>query len=244
MSNTCITFDEYLKRNIVNKGEDYTHTRIGSKEQKISGGLYQIKDIQSFMDKYYQHVFVHKKKEYLTEKQKMEDAPLAIDIDMRYSKEIKKKQHTKEHIIDAINLYVKNINTVFDIPPNFELEIYVMEKPDVNILENKTKDGIHIIFGLLMHRAVQIYLREKVLSELKEIWEDLPLTNTVDELIDEGVTRGNVGWQMYGSRKPNNQAYLLKYSFNVCWNQDDDSWILNENNVEKFEIKKQIHTHA
>ena len=43
MSNTCITFDEYLKRNIANKTENYTHTRIGNKEQKICGGSYNIK---------------------------------------------------------------------------------------------------------------------------------------------------------------------------------------------------------
>jgi len=44
MSNTTVTFDEYLKRKIVGKGEQFTHTRIGDKEYKISGGLYNIKD--------------------------------------------------------------------------------------------------------------------------------------------------------------------------------------------------------
>ena len=240
MSNNNITFDDYLKRNIVDKSSPYTHTRIADKEHHISGGLYNIKDQATFMDRYYKHVFIDGNKEYLTEKQKIEDAPLVVDIDMRYSTEVKSRQHTKEHIIDAIDIYAKAISWLFTVPDNFAIEIFIMEKSQVNIMDTKTKDGIHIIFGILMHKAAQVMLRHKILDELKEIWDDLPLTNTANELVDEGVTRGSVNWQMYGSRKPNHKAYLIKHHFNIVWNKEKDNWDIMENNIKDFDTKKEI----
>ena len=72
--------EDFLKLNAVNKGQPFTHTRIGDKESKISGGLYNIIDNKKFLDKYYIHVFENHNKEYLTEKQFVENAPLLIDI--------------------------------------------------------------------------------------------------------------------------------------------------------------------
>ena len=126
---------------------------------------------------------------------------------------IRTRQHTKDHIIDAIDIYAKTISKIYDIEDNFKMEVFIMEKPKVNIMDTKTKDGIHIIFGILTHKAAQVMIRDKVLPELKEIWDDLPLTNDIDELIDDGVTKGTVNWQMYGSRKPNHSAYLIKYHY-------------------------------
>uniref|UniRef100_A0A6C0AYG7 SF3 helicase domain-containing protein n=1 Tax=viral metagenome TaxID=1070528 RepID=A0A6C0AYG7_9ZZZZ len=241
MSNQSVTLDEYLKRSHIEKGETYTHTRIGDKENKISGGLYNIKDKKVFLEKYFQHVFVDGKKEYLTEKQRIEDAPLVIDIDMRYSVEIKERQHTKDHIIDLIDIYTKAIYKLFNVPDNFKIEVFVMEKSTVNIMDNKTKDGIHIIFGILMHKAAQIMLREIILPELKDVWDDLPLTNDIDELVDDGVTRGTVNWQMYGSRKPNHKAYLIKYFYNVKWIEEKHDWNIIEMDVDKFDIKNNLY---
>ena len=241
MSKTNVPFYEYIKQYNINKGESHTHTRIGDKETKIYGGSYCISDEKSFIDKYFQHVFVDRNKEYLTEKQYIENAPLAIDIDMRYDPDIKTRQHTKDHIVDAIDVYAKNINTIFDIENNFKMEVFIMEKPKVNIMDTKTKDGIHIIFGVSMHKAAQVMIRDKVLSELKEIWDDLPLTNDIDELIDDGITRGTVNWQMYGSRKPNQSAYLIKYHYELCWNNTKDEWEISEFDINKFDTKKNLH---
>ena len=47
-----------------------------------------------------------------------------------------------------------------------------MEKPKVNMMDTKTKDGIHIIFGVSIHKATQVMIRDKVLSELKEIYTE------------------------------------------------------------------------
>ena len=82
MSKNCKELKEFL---LVNRAADkgkITHTRIGSKNDNIHGGAYEIKDddMNTFLDLYYNSVFKKKKKEYLTEKQK-ENGVLAVDLD-------------------------------------------------------------------------------------------------------------------------------------------------------------------
>ena len=238
MKKIC-SFNQYLNNNIGNT-DKYTHTRIGSKENKIYGGIYNITNNDTFLDNYFDHVFVNNNKEFLTEKQNIENAPLVIDIDMRYNNDINERQHTKEHIVDLINLYLETISKIYLINDKLNIEIFVMEKPTINKSEDKVKDGIHIIIGLSVHKAGQIILRDMILDNLKEIWSDLPLINDKSELIDEGVTRGSVNWQMYGSRKPNNCRYNIKYHFNVMWIELNNEWKFVENNIENFDIKKNL----
>ena len=50
-------------------------------------------------------------------------------------------------------------------------------------------------------------LRSQVIKKLPEIFGDLPLTNNWDSIYDEGLSKGTTNWQLYGSRKPGNEAY-------------------------------------
>ena len=237
---SSIQYNDYLKQQSSEKTKPYTHTRIGDKENNIYGGIYNIgiDDKAVFLDKYYKHVFIDGNEEYLTEKQRVENAPFVVDIDMRYSTDITSRQHTKDHIIDLIDIYANNISKIFAVPDGTKIEVFVMERPNVNVLDNKTKDGIHLIFGLATHKAAQVLIREKVMPELKIIWDDLPLTNDIDELIDEGITRGTVNWQMYGSKKPNHGAYEMKYHYELLWKLEDNEWDIAEIDMNNFNIKK------
>jgi P4 family phage/plasmid primase-like protien len=232
--------DNYLRTHNAVKGEGFSHTRIGDKNLSIFGGSYKINNSEwkSFMDLYYQHVFVQGQVEYLTEKQLQENGPILIDIDLRYDIAITTKQHSKDHIIDAIILYAEKIKQLLDISEGARIEVFVMEKADVNTLENKTKDGIHIIIGVQMHKALQVLLRKKVLPELKNIWDDLPITNEWEDVLDEGVTKGFVNWQMYGSRKPANQTYMIKYHFDLIFKKNNID--IEENLLSKFSTEKNI----
>ena len=199
-----------------------------------------IKNQDDFVARYFDHVFVKGKSEYLTEKQLVEDAPLAVDIDMRYETDIEERQHTKEHIVDAIDIYAKIMSQICDVEDGQQIEVFVMEKSTVNRLDTKTKDGIHMIFGVGLHRAAHVLIRDKVMPQLKEIWDDLPLTNTVDDLIDEGITRGTVNWQLYGSKKPNQGTYLIKYHFMLVWGSNKEMWEIEEKDIETFNTKKYL----
>lgn len=240
MSYETIPLEDYLKRHILEKGEEYTHTRIGDKSLKISGGSYSIKNHDEFLKSYYKSVFVDGKNEYLTERQRIEDAPLAVDIDLRYDNTVTERLHDEDDVKDFINLYVTELAKMCNIENKQKVEIFVMEKPDVNILEQKTKDGIHIIFGIGIHRAGQIYLREQVVPEIKKLWSHLPFINSEDDLIDESVTRGIANWQLYGSKKPDNQAYLIKYHYELEWSTDENKWDWKSYDIKKFNTKKNL----
>ena len=240
MTSKNSNLDDYLKSNLATKGSSFTHTRIGDKALKIYGGSYSISDNKKFIDTYYEQVFVKGSKEYLTEKQLIENGPILVDIDLRYEHSITKRQHTEEHILDCVMLYAEKCAKLLNITNDAEVDVYVMEKADVNRLDTKTKDGIHMIIGMKMHKALQVMLRNMVMPELKENWDDLPVTNSWDEIIDEGVAKGFVNWQLYGSRKPNHQAYLIKHHYTLTYNEID-GWSPAENNINKFNTKKHIH---
>ena len=72
-----------------NTGAPITHTRIGDKDSAIYGGAYVIpkEDLSLFHTLYYDHVFVKKNKEYLTEKQ-IENGPIVVDFDFRYNHDV------------------------------------------------------------------------------------------------------------------------------------------------------------
>ena len=73
-------FSKYLSQFSLGKGEgkgQYTHTRIPDSKLKISGGTYRIPEVETetFMEKYYKHVFVNGNPEFLTEKHLVENGP-------------------------------------------------------------------------------------------------------------------------------------------------------------------------
>lgn len=236
-------FSSFLKSKNSKKGADHTHTRIPDKNLQIYAGCYDIAskaDSKQFYTKYYHHVFTKKQMEYLTEKQLREDGPIMIDFDFRYSADVTEKQHTTDHIVDIIMLCAEKSKELLNIPSNSTMEVFVMEKNDVNCVKDKqlTKDGIHIIIGMSVHKGLQVMLRKKMLEEINNIWDDLPITNSWEDVFDEGVTKGQVNWQVYGSRKPGNQAYLIKHHYEI--NYDGNEWTIQENNIQDFNTEKNI----
>ena len=237
-------FDDFLKLHKADKDKDisFTHTKIGNKDMGIFGGTYTIpqQDKAEFWDLYYQHVFEARNKEYLTEKQLKEDGPLLVDLDLRYDISVKERQHTKDHIIDLVGLYAEKLNEIFKIPNGAIIDVYICEKPNVNILDDKTKDGIHLIFTLKMTKAEQSLLRKKIIANLKELWLNLPIINDVVDVVDEGVTKGFVNWQVFGSRKPGNQDYRLSYYYTMTFDADDDSWNFKGHTIGKIDLKRHL----
>lgn len=235
--NNSNTLSSYLYNCYAKSGDAYTHTRIGDDSLNVKGGSYFIaeENENKFYELYHKQVFKQKKQEYLTEKQYFEKGTLCVDIDLRYDPEIEEKQHTKEHVLDLLDLYCENLKSLLHIPPESSFPIYIFEKPDVNMLDNITKDGIHIIFGINLDRVLHIMLRSKIITEINDIWTDLPKTNSWSDVFDERITRGKNNWQLYGSRKPGNQAYELKYYY-TCTIDNDNKSILKENCIKKFKI--------
>jgi len=224
-----------------NKGTVPTHTRIPSKNLNIYGGSYVIpnEELHTFYNLYYDHIFVKKNKEYLTEKQLENECSMAVDFDFRYNYDIDKRVHTKEHIQDMILLYLEELKNYFTFEENKPFNIFIFEKPSINRLEDKTltKDGIHMIIGIKIDHTMQIMIREKIIEKLPEIW-DLPLINTWASVLDEGISKGVTNWQLFGSRKPGHDAYELTQHFVITYDKSDGEFMMNEIKVEDFNLKE------
>ena len=240
-----LPFDEFLKRfkYNANVSSEITHTRIGSNELNVYGGSYTIGDDnrEEFLEKYYDHVFVKRRQEHLTEKQLIKDGPILVDLDLHYEPSVDSRLHTKEHIIDLIMLYAESIGKLVNVENNVPIDVFVLEKPNVNVLDIKTKDGIHLIIGISMHKALQLMLREMIKVEIKSMWEELPIINTWDGVLDEGVTKGDCNWQMYGSRKPGHKAYELTYHYKIIYTESLNQWDMEEYDVSEFNLKENLH---
>lgn len=238
---TGVKYMDFVTKFLVQKGESFSHTRIPDKSLSI-GGAFMIPrtNLSEFYSKYYQHVFVEKRQEFLTEKQQPTNGPGLIDFDFRYSPDVEARQHTKENIMDVISAYMHLITSIYKFPSpdddaaEIVIPFYVFEKPTVNMQSEFTKDGIHMLIGMKMERAVQILMREELLHELPEILGGLPIVNTWDQVYDDGIVKGHTNWQLYGSRKPNNKAYELKYLFEMKRKSDDMTWYCSESSIGEF----------
>ena len=217
--------DVFLQKHKIKKGEQYTHTRIGDKNSDIYGGAYfiPISQMKNFQKLYTNHVLKKKNKEYLTEAQDRENGgAILIDFDFRYSTEITERQHSEEHINDIVELYVEKIHELFNLDKK-SFTIYVFEKPNIVTKDDIVKDGIHMIIGLHLKHDQQMLLRKHVLTCIgPQILDDLCLENTPDNVLDEAITSGRNNWMMYGSRKPNNEAYELTYYYKITIDTGDE----------------------
>ena len=229
ITNRFKDLNDFLKGHTIKKGETgddrpITHTKIGSRALKIYGGCYHIpdEDKPEFYRHYYSHIYEKKKMEYLTETQ-VENGPIVVDLDFRYPTNIKSKQHSEEHIHDLMEKYLEYMNGMLEITEK-PIPVYVFEKQKVNTENEKyTKDGIHIMIGVKMDHILQTMLRTKVLRDVDTIW-DLPIINDWSDVFDEGISKGHTKWQLYGSRKPGNESYILKYYYEYTLDPTDNEF--------------------
>ena len=237
------TLESFLKKYRYNKEDEnsgeITHTRIGDKK-KIYGGSYSIpkEQLTRFHELYYQEVFEKGTIEYLTEKQNPVEGPILVDFDFRYENTVKKRKHTENHIIDIVDLYLHKMKELLGFNAEKSFPIFVFEKPDVNIVEteNITKDGIHMIIGISMTHKLQMVLRKHVLDEIADIWGDLPIINTWESVLDEGITMGYTNWQMIGSRKPHHQCYQLKLYYETTFDPEDSEFIYKNVDIKSLDM--------
>lgn len=232
-------------KNFSNTQTNYsiTHTRIGNKELNIFAGSYVIpkEDLSTFYRLYHSHIFEKKQKEYLTEKQQEKGGPIVIDFDFKYQHSVIERQHTESHVIDIMGAYMEELKKIYSFHSSKTIPIYIFEKPNVNRLQDgsMTKDGIHMIIGLKSDHIVQTILRDKMLNVLPELM-DLPLINTWDAVLDEGISKGHTNWQLYGSRKPGHEAYELTYYFVATYDSTDQTFEIDEKDIQLFDLKENM----
>lgn len=240
----------FLDQHKWSKGENkLTHTKIGSKELGIFGGSYSIPEekLEEFYKLYHETVFVNNNFEYLTERQDTKNGgPIYVDLDFRYELGITERQHDDTTISDIASLYTEKIFKLLNIKKYYNdnkdsiknefnpFEIMIFQKDNINILPDVVKDGIHLIINIHMDHIQQLMLRDMMLTKSSDscnqpviIYEclgDLDLKNSAEDILDEGISKGHCGWQLYGSRKPGNEAYKLTNIFKVSYKEPKEEY--------------------
>jgi len=217
-----------------------THTRIGDKDSNVYGGSYSIleNDLDTFNELYYESIFINGNLEYLTEKQSSDANTMVIDYDFRYSYDISERQHTDDDITEIISKYTDILKSIYTFDNNTSFNVYVFEKPEVNRLQDGslTKDGIHFVFGIKIPYIIQLIIREQMLVELPSIL-NIPLINSWDSVLDEGISKGTTNWQVFGSRKPGNQAYSLVNAYTMTFDESDKEFMMASIEIKEMSLE-------
>lgn len=208
-----------LEKCIVHKGQEYTHTSIY--DPTASFYIPPEKTEQFF--ELYGNAVSHDADIYLTEKHR-DIGPIVIDLDFRFAwkeGDVLERKYKTEHIEKIIQIYCDVLaEYVEDVE---EYQVYLMEKPAPILHKNLIKDGIHIVIPNIVTRPVfQFMLREKVIPAIESIMSELPIKNSIRDIVDEAVIERN-NWQMYGSKKP----HLTKYEVTAVYKYNSSNKALS-----------------
>jgi hypothetical protein len=238
-------YNDFIKNHYVDAEHHLptTNTRIkGSHgDIKMSGGNFHIseKEYPEFLKLYAEKIVATGGLENLTEKQ-LEEGPLLIDIDLKYGLDVKTRLHNENHIEDLVDILADELSKMLQFDETTDFNIYIQQKPTINILEEKgiTKDGVHVVIGIKADRRTQSDLRKKLIPKIRESWGDLPIKNVGgwEDVIDDAIASGTNGWQLYGSRKPNHDVYVLSTIYNIQYDIDDNSIQRSEIPLETFDV--------
>jgi P4 family phage/plasmid primase-like protien len=206
------------------------------------GGSYHIPDNEydDFLRLYHRDIIQKNIPEHLTEKQLIDNGPIAIDIDLRYPFDITAKQHTKEHLDDLFYCILDECKKIFQFDETKKIKVFVMEKPNVHrdTKRSVTKDGIHILIGIQCDRITQRILRERLVKKVAQMWDDLPLQNkNFEDIFDEGITAGYTNWTLYGSCKKDCEVYSLTKIYDIGFDEGDDEFCITPIQPQFYDIQ-------
>ena len=225
-------WSQFLSQYSTQGQDDITNTRIGSRTLQIHGGKYSIPH-----DKYLTFLELHKQlvlsgeREYMTEKQLDEQGPILVDIDFRFALSQTERWYGPSHIDDLLDIYLEEIQDLFYLDDTTKIPIYIFEKDTPNRLADKVKDGIHLVFSVLVSHTLQMVLRERVLAKISNAWGDCPLINTWEQVFDAGITAGTTNWQLYGSCKPDTKPYVLTAIKQIGFDADAQEFVFETTTV-------------
>ena len=241
---------KYLYNNYpVNEDRHSTHTSIGDPPGSWS---IDTEYLLYFYKIYSKACFKYNVDLHLTEKH-LEYSPILIDLDFRYDDKHPERLFNIDFIQKIILLYNKIITSCYENIEEEHLKSYILLKdnPIYDTNSNKYKDGIHIIYPNLVTKPdIQKYFRRSIIidykNDLKNIFSTIHCINEFSDIFDDKVIY-DTNWQLYGSKKPNNIPYKLKYILDSHGNliEDDILKPTYENNyklVELFSIRNKSET--
>ena len=207
--------NEFITQHRVEKGCEYTHTNLSY----TPFSFYIPYESLDVFYTLYEKSFEKGLNLYITEKNR-HFGPIVIDFDLQFrcgeEQDINERIYTKSTVKKVCQIYGNAIRKFFDLPEK-DCKIFVMEKtkPYPHKVKNIQKDGIHFIIPSISTKpSVKRMIRNQVLQEIGALMKEIGAINKIEEIIDEAVIEKN-SWYMYGSKKKQNEPYLLTkiYSF-------------------------------
>tara|TARA_B000000441_G_C21748757_1_gene360076 strand:+ start:308 stop:2962 length:2655 start_codon:yes stop_codon:yes gene_type:complete len=212
--------NSFIHKYSVQKGCPYTNTSIGHPKKS----LFIPDDKYDEFIRIYSLAITNGIHLHFTEKP-LNPSPLRIDLDFRFlisptSHEIDddslkpkyKRIYTNKNILKIIEFYNAVITKYIDIKEDYNVA-YLMEKSNPTVCRNKLKDGIHIVYPYIkLTFNEQHFIRRKILDVASEMFSGLSVCNNNEDIIDKAIIDVNC-WQMYGSRKPDCEAYAVTKIF-------------------------------
>ena len=211
----------FVNKHRAEKGKPYTNTSIGN--PKLS--LYIPDSEYDQFINLYSIALTNGIALHYTEKP-TNPSPLRVDLDFRFlvpddknggvvythdllqAKRKHDRIYTENDVFRIIDYYFKIINKYVIISDEANIA-YIMEKPNPVEVRNKLKDGLHIVFPhIVVNNNVQNFIRKKIVDIAADMFKDLPVCNDYESIIDKAIIDSNC-WQMYGSKKPDCDAYRV-----------------------------------
>lgn len=148
---------------------------------------------------------------HITEKP-LDVSNIRVDFDYRYpinDDEPIARKYTIEDVERQVKVYCEEIKRISTIRM---IDVYLMEKPSPIEYRNKMKDGIHMVIATPMCYENQHYIRSRVIERSDELFKDMGIVNSVDEIVDESVV-SCTNWTLLGSGKPNLARYEVTHLY-------------------------------
>lgn len=221
-------FRRYILQYRAEKGKACTHTSI----REPAARLYIPDEKLDEFFQMYRKAMVNRVPLHFTEKP-TPISPMRVDLDFRFklhnegdglsapaqpSKLV--RQYLPSDVKRILKAYFEVLLEYLEV--SYESMVaYVLEKPGPMEYRGKMKDGIHIIFPyIVVDNAFQYLVRKHIIDRGSELFDPLGLTNNYDDIVDEAIIE-NSNWQMYGSSKPNCDAYRVTHIYRYDPSDDD-----------------------
>jgi P4 family phage/plasmid primase-like protien len=221
-------FRRYILQFRAEKGKTCTHTSI----REPAARLYIPDEKLDEFFQMYRKAMVNRVPLHFTEKP-TPNSPMRVDLDFRF------KLHNEGDGLSApaqpgklVRQYLPSdvrriVKAYFEVLLEYvevsydHMIAYILEKPAPMEYRGKMKDGIHIIFPyIVVDNAFQYLVRNHIIERGAELFDPLGLSNSYDDVVDEAIIE-NSNWQMYGSCKPNCDAYRVTGIYKYDPNDDD-----------------------
>ena len=229
--------NKFLSKHYVSKEAEHqnlTHTALCPGR---SGGRYNIPDnLYDEFFKLYSDVILEGIPLGLIERPN-KISPIRVDIDFRYKEVYDAHLYNREDLENFVFAYFNEIKKYCNVSKeDSQVFVYEITKPVLD--KDKCKDGIHILFPYINTASdIQHIIRNNILDIFGDIFpqDRLKFINSPDDIIDKSIIDKN-GWIMYGSSKPNRQAYKLTQSYLFNQNIIDDDMSLEEVDVSTYNL--------